>query len=77
MAYTTGGTLLKVLSDVVYIIQHQQSYRRRMVVHFDRLKPFYPQQLIQDGQQAKGPAPEAEASEDAVNNTLPELTPYL
>ena len=35
--------VVKIISDVVYRIQKEDMPRKRAVVHFDRLKPFFQQ----------------------------------
>ena len=40
--------IIKKLSDVTYRIQHRNNKKKRIVVHFDRLKPCHPDTRFPD-----------------------------
>ena len=65
--WTGPYRVIKRLSDVNYRIQHTQHPRKRLVVHFDRLKPCHPSTIAGQG----GTVPSIQPPEDTVHPPLP------
>ena len=47
-SWTGPHKVVKCLSDITYHIVNTRSKRQRLVVHFDRLKPYVSQNKVED-----------------------------